>query len=1259
MKWFPIGPDFVFSPRNPDYKRLSRRNEPARQTRVEQIVLDPTDDDIIYIAARTWWGGDAAFRSRDGGQSWQLISQDLQQQNSFCDPRCLAVNPDHPEIVYLGTALDGGLYVSNYYGEPGTWSARNAVGGQVIKLIVDPFTSANPQTTRLYAATDTGVWRSDNGGTTWQKVLSGNINSLAIHFADGGKTSYFYAGVEWQGVYLATTSPNQSSDWTNLNTGGDKLPAYNSHPTTDQSHPEGNFRMVLVDCCLRNPACAYVCYIKTVCDANGQNYRWVFGNLYTCSDPTTKWSQVPLTPPPGGDGEIRCVCYARVFAVSPNSPGDGAGNDILFFGGFSLFRSIDSGKTWQDARLDGNDFWENVHGDVHTFAFAPLDAAVPCMYHGDDGGIVMSATATDPAIKIEKIPAHSNEGLPYDPALSGWQNLNHRRFSSTLMQYASDPAISAVGYITCQDTGFAGGCGTLLWRGIGGADTSVIAAVRGDSGVKVWLSENWGGIPELGTITNFFVDKGDHNYNWVNVQLNGGPIASASNHIIDADGTCLTGCINKAHQCYVVRLNDAVATPVSQEFYQSGGGRVFLIARSPGQPDPLYCATYADNDDHLSIHWAPSDGVLPGTYKLWKTDSSKNASSSTVWQEITAGKPQDSPTFHCSIASICVDAGGNAYVLLDHPDPATNTPLFRIDGDSWVSQACSGLPFEIKRPDFDDWNWFNFCDRYRKLVAHPITSGVLYSAYGKRVCRLALNSSAIWEWTDISENLPGQWVNDLWIGDISAGGLGTIADMPHKVILRAAVITSGVWETDLSEATGAVRHPYLRKNVLDQGWLGVCPENLPDPYEPTNTVWHYQCADIKLDVQNPGDDTTAPFFQTEPEGTLPISHVLFDQLKDNSQNLPGAALAYVHVQVHNRSYKPANVRVWVIGCRASAGVPALSTRQNGGSFDFWKQFASTGEIIPDLPADCNWESIGPPQTLHGIDAANPQVASWPWVIPTVDSADPGHYCLVAFVHSAENPLTEKDVNVDALSPVNPRIGQKNLHIGPPLPASGSAAANAQTDAGSSYPQMSEIIEFHNPGSTEREATLVFDLRRLPPELQVHFKLTPLRTVNALSSSLSGINRIISPSQEQRVLGLLQLLLRWLGLVLQWLGCWIGNLGRWLLRLPLCPCPFKLKKRSPRFLSTVYECTPSSLVKVAGVQLTGYGWAAAHITIRNAGQLQPGAEFRFDVQQQVTNRIVGGSTYVVRIAGSKEVIRDPTGFVNECVERIANLRPDNK
>ena len=519
-----------------------------------------------------------------------------------------------------------------------------------------------------------------------------------------------------------------------------------------------------------------------------------------------------------------------------------------------------------------------------------------------------------------------------------------------------------------------------------------------------------------------------------------------------------------------------------------------------------------------------------------------------------------------SIASIAIAVDGSAYILLDHPETSSGSPLFRIVSDAWVPQQCTGLPTETRRQDLDPWYWSNFYDRYRKLVAHPFDAGVLFVSYGARVYRLSSQRFNDWDWTDISENLPGQWVYDLWIGNISgqitpAGAAGR----PGKVLLRAAVVTSGVWETDLTDETGAFPRPYLRKNILDQGWLDRCPDGESDPYDPANQVWHYQCADIKIDVQQPGSADTPTFFQTD---ATPISHVLFDQLRDNSQNLPGSTAAYVHVQVRNRSYKPANVHVWAIWCNAAAGVPALNVRKNGDTFDFWSRFDALGGIDTQLPDDSPWHSVGMPQTLTDIDANSPKVASWPWAVPTLDSGDPGHYCIVAFVHSVQSPINESSNDVDAIAPVNPQVGQKNLHVIPPLPADvgGEQTAAATGGAGA---QMHEYVEFHNPTAVGREASLVFDLRRLPPEIQVKFQLTKLQTVNPLPASLSGIAEVYPATALQQVICLAECLLKWLSRFLQWLGCCIENLGRWLLGLPPRSCPSISQLTSAGFRPTAY------------------------------------------------------------------------------------------
>src|SRR5205823_3721604 len=160
------------------------------------------------------------------------------------------------------------------------------------------------------------------------------------------------------------------------------------------------------------------------------------------------------------------------------------------------------------------------------------------------------------------------------------------------------------------------------------------------------------------------------------------------------------------------------------------------------------------------------------------------------------------------------------------------------------------------------------------------------------------------------------------------------------------------------------------------------------------------------------------------------------------------------------------VWVWAIYANAAGHVPALSASPSlGNAFAFWSQFHLTGgvaSIVPALPADSPWTAVGPPIALSGIDAAHPGIASWSWTVPLLSTGDPGHFCMVAFVHSADDPMAETGMDVDTITPRNRLIAQKNLHIGAPL---------SPGPASHGRPALHEYIEFHNP--LRHEA--VFDL----------------------------------------------------------------------------------------------------------------------------------------------------------------------------------------
>jgi len=1175
------------------------------------IAVDPSNASILYTVDVPVAGGSGAFRSADGGHSWTPIIDTLQQANPTLTPTCIAVHPTVGNYIYLGTG-DGNVYVSSNSGQ--SWGPpQNVAPNKIVQIIVDPRGAVAPATTTIYAGTwSGGLFQSTNGGASWgAALLPGSVSSMAFSMPAAG-TAHFYVAIISVGIYHAT---NPAGPW---NTVSGTLPA------------GGSFYEVRIDYARANPSRVYA-WFATVTGANV--------GLYTTGSGATGWSQVAAASPPSpGQGT-----YSFALAVAPNSPGDGL-NDILFFASVVLFRSTNAGLAWQ---LCGEWF----HADQHAFAFAPVNppaGTIPTTLIGCDGGIAASTSFADPAYAFATAPTDFDDGATYNPASGVGENWNHGKLTSALRHYHADPTASAIGYIGCQDTGIAGHTSALGWRGLFDADGVAVATTPGVDGVKLWCQI---GYPFSTFLTT---DHGDFSPVASQIALpTGNPINSTSNHVLTSDRQCATGVNSltdtgnaaiavgvqtitpasmayitagsllfvdlgpstdlvtvssvtattftatfaKPHgphawietfQSFAVRIDQAgAATQISQVFGQAPPR---VIAASPTDPT-LYCLATQDSKVFTT------SGVIPGP--------------TTVWAEATTGKPAGATT-----SWVAIDSAGGIYVLLTSVPGGSTTPLYKISGGVWSSQASSGLP----------------AGPFGPLVADPLSANTMYAASQGRVYRLAL-AAGTWAWTEIGPGLPGPHIQDLWIGNIGTAG-------SPKVLLRAAVASRGVWETDVTAgAIDPLARPYVRDNFLDQGWLVPSPDGLVNPFRPTDgvSVFHYECEDIKIDARQAG----APaFFQTDPEGTLPLSHVLFDQLNDNSSNLPGSDSAMVHVEVHNRSYTALNgVSVWTVYASAAAGVPGLNASVSmANAFKFWNQFQAVGTIAPNLPADSPWTAVGPPIVLGGIDASHPQVASWSWTVPLLAGGDPGHYCMVVFLHSAAHPIGETtNYSVDSVTPTNPQIGQKNLHIGSPLgPVSGGPGPIPGGGGGG----MREYIEFHNPLETQRIADFVIDLRPLPPQLHMWLRLSELHTEVPLEQALDGIAVVHRPGETLKELfagvGVKQR-----NKVTAWLDRWLDSTegksearedddddgdGR------------PRHKRHPmvRFTQAIYRAKPATRVSVRGVRLSPHGVGAALMAVENTGKLPTGSRYRFQVQQMVGDQVVGGGTYVVVIAGEPKL-----------------------
>jgi len=177
-------------------------------TGVVDLVMDPTDPDVIYAASyqrrRHLWTlidggpGSGIYKTSDGGANWQKLASGLPTEDM--GRIGLAISPAAPRTVYAiieAARGAGGFFRSLDGGQ--SWEKRgDHVAGSpqyYNELVADPF---NPD--RVYSQ-DTFLQVTEDGGKSWQRlsVTSKHVDDHAL-WIDRANTDHLLAGCDG-GIY--------------------------------------------------------------------------------------------------------------------------------------------------------------------------------------------------------------------------------------------------------------------------------------------------------------------------------------------------------------------------------------------------------------------------------------------------------------------------------------------------------------------------------------------------------------------------------------------------------------------------------------------------------------------------------------------------------------------------------------------------------------------------------------------------------------------------------------------------------------------------------------------------------------------------------------------------------------------------------------------------------------------------------------------------------------------------------------------------
>jgi photosystem II stability/assembly factor-like uncharacterized protein len=191
-------------------------NFPSLAISGKSLALYPGNPDMLYAAASGPNGG--ILKTIDGGSHWEYLFSDV---FSAATVSALIIDPTNSNTIYVtvsGTApsgmpVIGGVYRLHFANTGSTWvnlTSKTAPGSVATDVLIDP---TNPKVfyAGLVKATDgsqNGVYRSVDGGETWQLLTNGIYNGSQ---QVGEWIALAMAPSSPQNVYTTIFQPGNSS----------------------------------------------------------------------------------------------------------------------------------------------------------------------------------------------------------------------------------------------------------------------------------------------------------------------------------------------------------------------------------------------------------------------------------------------------------------------------------------------------------------------------------------------------------------------------------------------------------------------------------------------------------------------------------------------------------------------------------------------------------------------------------------------------------------------------------------------------------------------------------------------------------------------------------------------------------------------------------------------------------------------------------------------------------------------------------------
>ena len=412
---------------------------PSRGGRVTAVTGVASQPATFYMGST----GGGVWKTTDYGRNWVNISDGFFATGSI---GAMDVAESDPSVIYVGTGSDGirsnvitgrGVYRSGDAGK--TWSfvgLRNV--GQIGAVIIHPENADVVYVAAMGSAfaptADRGVYRSTDGGSTWEHVLflSDSTGAVDLEFAPDNPNE-IYASL-WRG---------ERKPWTIIS-GAHEGGVYKSHDAGDSwtqltnGLPQGLRGKSDLAVSRADADRVYVLMEAPAPD----------DGLYRSDDRGLTWRQVTSYNPILN----RPFYYTNVDADPTNA-------DVVYVNNERFYKSVDGGENFERIRTP--------HGDNHDMWINPTNPDV--FVQSNDGGANVTLDGVRTWSTQHNQPTAELYQVAIDDRFPYWVYAGQQD-NSTIM-VPSLPPLSRPGGPTAY------------WRAIGGCETGPAIPKPGDPNI--------------------------------------------------------------------------------------------------------------------------------------------------------------------------------------------------------------------------------------------------------------------------------------------------------------------------------------------------------------------------------------------------------------------------------------------------------------------------------------------------------------------------------------------------------------------------------------------------------------------------------------------------------------------------------------------------------------------------------------------------------------------------------------------------------